>query len=71
LYDLKFHKKSKRFKLTHNKSVYTEFEPTLRQITTAEPGRIEDFIAVLQHKLDEKLEGNPPDAPTIADITLT
>jgi hypothetical protein len=71
LYDLKADKKSNRFKLMQNKIVYTEFGTALRQITTAEPGKIEDFIDVLQEKLDEKLEGNPPDAPTLADITLT
>jgi hypothetical protein len=71
LYDLKLEKASNRFKLTQNRIVYTEFEPALRQITTAEPGRIDQFIDVLQQKLDEKLEGNPPDAPTLTDITLS
>ncbi len=71
LYDLKLDKKTNRFKLTQNKIVYTEFESALMQITTAEPGKIEDFIDVLQQKLDEKLEGNPPDAPTLTDLTLT
>jgi hypothetical protein len=71
LYDLKTDKQSNRFKLVQNKLVFTEFGAALRQITTAEPGKIEDFIDVLQEKLDEKLEGNPPDAPTLTDITLT
>jgi len=71
LYDLKLEKKNNRFRLRKNRIVYTEFEPALRQITTAEPGKIQEFIDVLQHKLDEKLEGNPPDAPTLTDITLT
>jgi hypothetical protein len=37
---------------------------------TAEPGPVEEFIGVLQEKLDKKLEGeeNPPDAPTLADL---
>jgi len=71
LYDLELDKKTNKFKLTQNKIVYTEFEPALRQITTTEPGKINDFIEVLQQKLDEKLEGNPPDAPTLTDITLS
>ena len=71
LYDLKLDKKSNRFKLSQNRTVYTEFQSALKQITTADPGRIEDFIDVLQQKLDEKLEGNPPDAPTLNDLTLT
>ena len=71
LYDLKLDKKNNRFKLAQNKIVYTEFEPALRQITTAEEGRMQDFVDVLQQKLDEKLEGNPPDAPTLTDLTLS
>jgi len=71
LYDLRLDGEDNRFKFTQNKIVYTEFEPALRQITTAEPGEIDDFIEVLQQKLDEKLEDNPPDAPTLTDITLT
>lgn len=71
LYDLKLDKKNNRFKLAQNKIVYTEFEPALRQITTATGGRMQDFVDVLQQKLDEKLEGNPPDAPTLTDITLS
>jgi len=71
LYDLKLDKKSNRFKLTQNRIVYTEFQSALEQITTTDPGKIEDFIDVLQQKLDEKLEGNPPDAPTLTDLTLT
>jgi hypothetical protein len=71
LYDLKLEKRNTRFRLRKNRIVYTEFESTLRQITTAEPGKIQEFVDVLQQKLDEKLEGNPPDAPTLTDITLT
>ncbi len=71
LYDLKLDIPTNRFKLAHNRIVYTEFEPALRQITMAEPGKVEDLINVLQQKLDDKLEGNPPDAPTLTDLTLT
>jgi len=71
LYDLALDKKTRRFALTQNRVVYTEFESALRQITTAEAGKIEDFLEVLQQKLDEKLEGNAPDAPTLTDITLS
>ena len=71
LYDIKPDRKSNRFKLKQNRIVYTEFESALMQITTAQPGKIDDFISVLQHKLDEKLESNPPDAPTLTDIVLS
>ncbi len=71
LYDLKLDKKNNRFKLSQNRIVYTEFQSALDQITTADPGKVENFIEVLQQKLDEKLEGNAPDAPTLTDITLS
>jgi hypothetical protein len=71
LYELKLDKKSNRFRLTKNRIVYTEFLSALKQITTADPGKIDDFIDILQQKLDEKLEGNPPDAPTLTDLALT
>lgn len=71
LYDLKMDTHTNRFKLIQERVVFTEFDEALRQITTTEPGRVEDFMEVLQHKLDDKLEGNPPDAPTLTDITLS
>jgi len=71
LYDLKRNKKTGRFELTQNSVVYTEFDAALRQISTTDPGKIHDFIDVLQQKLDEKLETNSPDAPTLTDIQLT
>jgi hypothetical protein len=39
--------------------VFTEFEPALLSITTPLPGRMEDFINLLQEKLDEQLETPP------------
>ncbi len=71
LYDLKLDKKNKRFQFTLDKIIYTEFDSALKQITTAEPGDINDFMNVLQQKLDEKFESNPPDTSTLTDITLT
>ena len=71
LYDLRLDKRIKKFRLTQNRSVYTKFDSALRQITTAKPGKIGSFMDVLQQKLDEKLESNPPDAPALTDITLT
>jgi hypothetical protein len=71
LYDLKLDDSSNTFKLKQNRIVYTEFQSALKQITTAIPGKIDDFIEVIQQKLDEKLESNAPDAPTLQDITIT
>ncbi len=43
---------------------YTEFETSLASITTPKPGKITDFMNILQGKLDDKLE-TPPDNNTI------
>ncbi len=68
LYELK--PDSDRFDLALSRTVYTKFWPALNTITTPDAGDIEDFIEVLQRKLDEKRDGNPPDAPLITDIPL-
>jgi hypothetical protein len=39
--------------------VFTEFEPALLSITTPSPGKVEDFIKLLQEKFDEQLETPP------------
>lgn len=68
IYDLKLHAEEGhgpgRYYLTKVDEVFTEFEPALLSITTPLPGRMEDFIRVLQEKLDEQLEV-PPTNQTI------
>jgi hypothetical protein len=49
--------------------VYTEYWAAINRISTPEAGKLEDFIEVLQQKLDNKLD-NPPDTQTITDIPL-
>ncbi|KAF0143888.1 MAG: hypothetical protein FD156_2270 [Nitrospirae bacterium] len=44
--------------------VFTEFEPALLSITTASPGKVQDFIKLLQEKLDDQIE-TPPINKTI------
>ncbi len=53
-----------RFVLKKVDEVFTEFELALISITTATPGKVEDFINLLQEKLDEQLE-TPPTNRTI------
>jgi len=53
-----------RYSLKKAGEVFTEFEPALLSITTPSPGRVEDFIKLLQEKLDEQLE-TPPINKTI------
>jgi hypothetical protein len=66
VYDLDLIKEGDKNKFTLKKvdEVFTEFEPALISITTALPGKVEDFIKLLQEKLDEQLE-TPPTNKTI------
>ncbi|MBF0293794.1 MAG: hypothetical protein HQL96_01280 [Magnetococcales bacterium] len=66
LYSLEYDYKTNNFNLTRYKTIYTAFEPALLKITTAPAGPIEEFIAHLQDRLDDRL--TPPDAPTLQDI---
>jgi len=56
----------KRYSLKKIDEVFTEFEPALLSITTPLPGKIGDFIRLLQEKLDEQLE-TPPNNKTIEE----
>lgn len=68
IYDLELIKekgyKAGIYSLKKVDEVFTEFEPALLSITTASPGRVEDFIRLLQEKLDEQIE-TPPVNKTI------
>ncbi|MEW5948446.1 MAG: NotI family restriction endonuclease [Thermodesulfobacteriota bacterium] len=55
---------SKRYYLKKVDEIFTEFEPALFSITTPLPGKVDDFIKLLQGKLDEQLE-TPPVNKTI------
>jgi hypothetical protein len=48
-----------KYKLTKVDEVFTEFEPALLSITTPVPGQVDDFIHLLQERLDEQLETPP------------
>jgi hypothetical protein len=66
IYDLELTKESgqEKYKLKKIDEVFTEFEPALLAITTPSPGKIDDFMRLLQEKLDEQLE-SPPTNKTI------
>lgn len=53
-----------RYALEKVDEVFTEFESALLTITTSSPGNVDDFIKLLQEKLDEQLE-TPPINKTI------
>jgi ABC-type cobalt transport system substrate-binding protein len=68
IYDLELIKDRKqgagRYSLKKVAEVFTEFEPALLSITTPQPGKVEDFVKLLQEKLGEHLE-TPPITKTI------
>ena len=68
LYDLVYKEDRKQYDLELVDTVYTEFEPALIKVTTPEPGEMDNFIEILQNRLDEHLDKNPPDAPALNDI---
>lgn len=69
VYDLVLDPTSNRYVLTRVKTVFTKFSDTLRQITVAKPGKVTDFVQVLQEKLDEKLDNStPPINVTLEDL---
>jgi hypothetical protein len=67
LYDLE--QQGDRFNLVLSDNIYTEYWAAINKISTPETGKLEDFLEVLQQKLDNKLD-NPPDTQIINDIPL-
>lgn len=68
VYDLDLDKAKNFNELKRRQIVYTKFHASLEQITRSEAGEVQSFITVLQEKLDEKLNGTPPDTQTINEI---
>lgn len=53
------------------KTFHTLVEPTLFQITRVEPSSIDQFIAELQHGLNEHLEKKHLlETPTLTDVLI-
>jgi hypothetical protein len=72
IYDLILDPKFNVYKLTRVDTKYTKFKSALDKITTPLPGVIDDFVTILQDKLDEKLENlAAPETHTITDIVNT
>lgn len=57
VYDLKLDDHTNRFQLIENQVRYTKFKEALDIITQSNPGKVEDFVKVLEKKLKEKLTG--------------
>lgn len=61
IYDLQLDDKqeNQRYHLKKVNEIYTKFEPALMTITNPLPGNIDDFIHILQERLDDQLETPP------------
>jgi hypothetical protein len=70
LYDLVFDNEKAMNTLVLNEIIYTEFEPALLKVTTPVPGDISNFTEILQSKLEEHLDNNSPDAPSLTDLVI-
>ncbi len=66
IYDLELTKVNgqDKYKLVKTDEIFTGFEPALLSITTPVPGKVDDFMRLLQERLDEQLE-TPPTNKTI------
>ena len=60
IYDLAYSDSEQAYSLVKRKVVYTQFGEALQRISTPAPGRLDDFMKLLQKKLDEKLENDSP-----------
>jgi hypothetical protein len=69
VYDLVLDAKRNQYDLVREKTVYTKFHAALDRITKTEAGVVEDFMAQLQGKLNEKLAVNGDPPPDNADDT--
>lgn len=65
VYDLAHDAKNNCYELKLHNTMYTNFAESLDKITRSEPGDMGEFITVLQGKVDEKLDNNPPDTMLI------
>jgi hypothetical protein len=70
VYDLDLNIGQNRYSLIRKKIVYTGFDDALNQITRSDAGNVEDFISLLQEKLDEKLNGGTPPTNQTIDTLL-
>lgn len=67
LYDLSYSEIDKQYHLLLVDTVYTEFQPALQKVIFSNPGNVDDFISVLQGKLDERLT-NTPDTHSVFEL---
>ncbi len=70
LYELVRDEAQNRYNLVHTKTVYTKFETALERITRPQVGDVNNFVSILQKKLD-KTRLAAPVAPILTDQELS
>lgn len=58
-YDLVYDSRYQRLKLIKVNEAFTKFQSSLISITTPQPGKMNDFLKLIQQKLDDQLESAP------------
>ncbi len=67
LYDLSYSETDKQYHIVLVDTVYTEFQPALQKVIFTNPGNVDDFVSVLQGKLDGKMT-NIPDTHSVFEL---
>lgn len=75
IYDLAYDALTNRYRLYLSETIYTDFDPALKRITTPEVGPLNEFLDVLQEKLHAKLDNgigqakrDSPQIPSLQNI---
>ncbi len=75
IYDLAYDALTNRYRLYLSETIYTDFDPALKRITTPEVGPLNEFLDVLQEKLHAKLDNgigqakrDSPQSPSLQNI---
>ena len=67
LYDLAYSTAEKQYHLQLVDTIYTEFQAALQRVIYTNPGKIVDFVSVLQDKFDERIT-NAPETHSVFEL---
>ena len=67
LYDIEYNKAEKQYHLQLVDTIYTEFQAALQKVIYTNPGKIGDFVSVLQNKFDERIT-NAPETHSVFEL---
>lgn len=71
IYGLDYNPSEQVYSLVKKQVIYTQFETAIQKISKPTPGRLENFLKILQKKLDEKIvKSTPPETENPSNIFL-